>query len=1468
MIPVTPQHYTQLNKATMRADKKGQTLLHMKVGEHDMKSGTGSFQSDGENGFVLDWFEVGCVIERLQSHRKRWLSRDLRFRLLVPKRDTIASRIARDRDLDRQFLRSGQRLVAAPYISLSLSGNPTIISQGNRYSAPANPNAKEDEGKGSGKAEKITDTNDRERFSQEKIEHTKAEKDVDGDGELSNSCPTLGSFYEFFSLSHLTHPIQWAELRRGHGIDEVLEEKQPAGMKDDVWKTMQKKASSTIRLALAPEIKYSVLKVKTPKDIWDKLTNIYASKSLTHRLFLKIELYSLELEEESNLHDHINSFNQLVCQLANVDDAIKDEEQALLMMSSLPKSYKPFVQTILTGRTTLTFEDVLKALRDNERMTGNDSSSGSDNLLVVDDFGRGRNFQRGSSKGRSKSRMGGVECYYCGDKGHMQVRCPQFCKDLKSLRDSKGRKKVDSGEMNAVDNGGDEFLMTETTMDGILREKKPKWVLDNATSSHICNDRAMYETLNDKGQFGEIKVGSKHMMKIEGVRSVRFKLHDGTVITSLKVKYVPGAARNILSLSVLTSRGYRYVGRKDTCKVYKRDQLVIRERKIPNNLCYLEGEALQGMTFCEGNKGKKKIEKRVHFSDKDEVNVKDHSTDIPFTFDIGPNTIEFGRREFCLVTGFLFEDYSLDHLKGFNSCFRERVFPKNSSVKGLDLNKLLNNHTEFNKLLYDDVVRVCLLLALDFVFMGFELRHVVANELFGLVEDLSAWNDFPWGEYMWIELYKRDFGSLTENLHNHVALMKRITNMEVEFQRHITAIEDFFLKIPRSPNLERVYPSCGYDVKAENKESMCVDSSVKTSCVTDINANNVHNDYMDFDHDPNVLEEPQLSGLNFIVEDHQQVSSKNYEVPLAGAEKIAVYALMKIINFDIPKESPIQPMVIETPVEGCKSGETSKSMIFETQSHTCDSVEEANDAKVQQEAKASKERRGCLSDTTGRSRLGFAVYFFNTFMLGDKMPCCYVDGVTYGVPWFFESVKKVYFPINAEDNHWILAEFHIRFSVITFYDSLPPKNLIVEDQKWWLYARQVYADKLPKLLIQSEVMEKKTLIQVTNLSAIGMQLMSPGKENLPVYQQLRLIAWRAIKDRGSRLEVEEHPRGLEASSRAYIGRLILEGNPNLEGLPRPHQRILDKLKLVDQLPRAFYKPCLCKGNLTNDDTVTHIETDDEYHFKMVFIAFGVVIRSIKYHMRPLIIIDTSHLKGRYEGTNLLAVGMDGNNQIIPIATDVSQGETGPSWTWNLMMNCKLKSIKMRCVFWKMYKAYTIEDFGMAINELRSKRPDVYEKLIEAGVERKVLITNLMEWYRKLMQGWYCERREKYKDGPLDEPSGWAKAKIRKRMQKSLNWVVVGIAVGRVYESYWINRLPSFGEKMVYEIALKGTYQELVYPVGEVSSWQIPTYMPVVKPPHMDNHLERTYPRGSSQQADDYLPQSMSWSFDAVNLDDP
>ena len=81
-----------------------------------------------------------------------------------------------------------------------------------------------------------------------------------------------------------------------------------------------------IRLALAPEIKHNVLKETTPKALWEKLKNIYASKSLTNHLCLKMKLYQLKMEMGGEVHDDINKFSQLVSQLLNADDKLSDEE--------------------------------------------------------------------------------------------------------------------------------------------------------------------------------------------------------------------------------------------------------------------------------------------------------------------------------------------------------------------------------------------------------------------------------------------------------------------------------------------------------------------------------------------------------------------------------------------------------------------------------------------------------------------------------------------------------------------------------------------------------------------------------------------------------------------------------------------------------------------------------------------------------------------------------------------------------------------------------------------------------------------------------------------------------------------------------------------------------------------------------------------------------------------------------------
>ena len=59
-----------------------------------------------------------------------------------------------------------------------------------------------------------------------------------------------------------------------------LEDKKPTDIEESKWIDMKLRASSTIRLALAPETNYGVLEVNNPMILWEQLAKAYQSKSL------------------------------------------------------------------------------------------------------------------------------------------------------------------------------------------------------------------------------------------------------------------------------------------------------------------------------------------------------------------------------------------------------------------------------------------------------------------------------------------------------------------------------------------------------------------------------------------------------------------------------------------------------------------------------------------------------------------------------------------------------------------------------------------------------------------------------------------------------------------------------------------------------------------------------------------------------------------------------------------------------------------------------------------------------------------------------------------------------------------------------------------------------------------------------------------------------------------------------------
>ncbi|XP_057760419.1 uncharacterized protein LOC130980792 [Arachis stenosperma] len=74
-----------------------------------------------------------------------------------------------------------------------------------------------------------------------------------------------------------------------------------------------------------------------------------------------------------------------------------------------------------------------------------------------------------------------------------------------------------------------------------------------------------------------------------------------------------------------------------------------------------------------------------------------------------------------------------------------------------------------------------------------------------------------------------------------------------------------------------------------------------------------------------------------------------------------------------------------------------------------------------------------------------------------------------------------------------------------------------------------------------------------------------------------------------------------------------------------------------------------------DDEVTDIRV-----LHRVFWSYYPCIRAFR-HCKPVVQVDGTHLYGKYKGCLLVAVSQDGNNNIVPIAFAIVEGETSDAW---------------------------------------------------------------------------------------------------------------------------------------------------------------------------------------------------------------
>ena len=107
------------------------------------------------------------------------------------------------------------------------------------------------------------------------------------------------------------------------------------------------------------------------------------------------------------------------------------------------------------------------------------------------------------------------------------------------------------------EDSSEEYVLI-STLTGTVTNGSDTWLIDSGASKHMIGYKESFSDLVQKDSPHKVKLGDDYQCPIKGVGEASYKLDSRKPMKMKDVLYVPGLKKNLLSISSLDEKGFRF----------------------------------------------------------------------------------------------------------------------------------------------------------------------------------------------------------------------------------------------------------------------------------------------------------------------------------------------------------------------------------------------------------------------------------------------------------------------------------------------------------------------------------------------------------------------------------------------------------------------------------------------------------------------------------------------------------------------------------------------------------------------------------------------------------------------------------------------------------------------------------------------------------------------------------------------